>query len=182
LDNEIKWEKDFSYPVSANAPGKPKEVKVPFGPGGNDDSIFITLSSGQLVALDAANGQVRWIADITGSTICYGKHLYHLNGPELIELDVKTGIVTKTLEFGKYIDRKGLLMSSPFKVYEDLILIRGMDSIVALVDRRTLTLTDWIQLDSKEPPRIASNDTVMHWCNDHLYVVDMSENLHIYSR
>ena len=188
LDNEIKWEMDFSgftgggHPVNPNKSRKPNEVQVPYGPGGNDDTVFIPLSYGQLVALNASDGQIQWIIDLTGSSICYGNQLYNLNGPELIELDIKTGAVVKTLEFGKYIDKKGLLMSAPFKVYEDFILVQGLDSIVALVDRKNLTLTDWIQLDSKEPPRIASNETVMHWCNDHLYVVDMNEKLHIYSR
>ena len=105
---------------------------------------------------------MQWISDITGTTICYGNHLYHLNGPELIELDIKTGAVYQNAGLKQYIDKKGLLMSFPFKVYEDFILIQGLNSIVALVGRKTLTLTDWIHPDCKEPTSYPANDTVMH--------------------
>lgn len=183
---ELKWKVDvsvFESPKRFDKHGRdkgPNKVDAASKPCGIDTLVFLPLKYGQLLALNATDGSLKWIKEYTGSYNCFDNHLYHLNGPELHEIDPENGSILQTIEFAKHIDKPGLGMIRPFKVYDDIILLHGHQSTVALVDRKTFELIDWFQPAGWESTTIASSPYVIHWCNNRVNVVDMNEVLHIY--
>jgi hypothetical protein len=185
---EMKWGVDvsvFESPKRFDKHGRDRginKVEAGSGPCGTDTTVFLPLKYGQLLALNAVDGSFKWMKDYGGYTASFDNRVYHLNGPELQEIDPESGDILRTVEFRKHIDKPGFVMSQPFEAYDDIILLQGHQSVVALVDRKTFELIDWFQPSGWESTRIPSSLGVMHWCNNRVYVVDMDEVLHIYER
>jgi outer membrane protein assembly factor BamB len=150
---------------------------------GFENLLFVPLKGGQLLALDVETGKQIWMQDYnrrSGFYTIFGNKIYKHDGLSLIEIDAYTGktIRTKIFTESEENELKQFYSLHYFWVYEDIIILYGNKNKIAIIDRTTFQLKDFLVLSANVP---ASRDNVI-WHDNKLYVLDLTNTLHIFEK
>jgi hypothetical protein len=135
-----------------------------------------------LLALNSETGKKEWIQDYnkgrSGFYNLFGNKIYKHDGNSLIEIEAKTGEKLREMEFQEYTlnNCKTFYALHHFWVYEDIIVMYGYNNMIVLINRQDFVIKDYIQLPNALS---ASKDNVI-WHNHKLYVLDLTNTLHIF--
>ena len=143
------------------------------------DSVFATLESGQLIALDISNGELKWKQERVGRTALFEDKIYCIADYTIKELDANTGEILRKKSMKDLIDTYGFRPTGAHKVYDECIfaMASGKPGMVAIYDRQTLKFQEMLKLDEMIPMGIDH----LHLHNGKLYVLDFGKTLHVYS-
>lgn len=147
---------------------------------GNDNCVYVPMKGGQLLALNALDGSLKWMLEMpySGFYGIYEDRIYKNSDNILYEIDAKSGSILRSLEYKHLKKLKGLFgFSADFRVYEDYIVLKDqIRGWVAMFDRKTMTLAHLAETGS----RIGSDASYFHWIDNKLYVLDRENTLHIF--
>jgi PQQ enzyme repeat len=134
----------------------------------DEATIYAPMKGGQLLALNATDGSVKWILEMeySGFYAIYGDSIYKNSDYKLYEINGKTGTVTKTLEYQSLKELKKTIFSGDLKVYDDFVILKTSDGLVAMFDRQTFKLTHLVQAEGP----LGSDTSGFHWLDNKLYV------------
>jgi outer membrane protein assembly factor BamB len=146
----------------------------------DENTVYVPMKGGQLVALNFLDGSLKWILEMTISCfyVIYQNKIYGNNGDELFEIDAQTGEILRKLEYKSIKKLKRLFgFTGEHKVYKDYIILKDqVRGWVAMFDRKTMTLAHLAETGS----RIGSDSSYFHWIDNKLYVLDRENTLHIF--
>jgi outer membrane protein assembly factor BamB len=136
----------------------------------DETTIYAPMKGGQLLALNATDGSVKWILEM-GISCGYanlGDRIYANNGDELFEIDANLGVVLKTVAYKSIKELKGYFgFTGDHKVYDDYVILKDQhNGWVVMFDRQTLTLSHMAETGA----RIGSDAGSVHWLDNKLYV------------
>lgn len=145
----------------------------------SSDSVFATLESGQILALDISTGELKWKQDRVGRTTIFEDKIYCIADYTIKELDAITGEILREESMQDLIGIYNFRPTGAHKVYDEYIfaMASGKPGMVAIYDRQTLEFQEMIKLDEMIP----MGTDHLHWHNGKLYVLDFGKTLHIYT-
>ena len=142
------------------------------------DSVFATLESGQLLALDISTGSLKWKQERVGRTAIFEEKIYCIADYTIKELDANTGEILREESIQDLIDIYNFRPTGAHKIYDEYIcaMASGKPGMVAIYDRKTLKFQEMLKLDEMIP----MGTDHLHWHNGKLYVMDFGKTLHVY--
>jgi PQQ enzyme repeat len=136
----------------------------------DETTIYAPMKGGQLLALNATDGSVKWILEmeISCGYANLGDRIYANNGDELFEIDANLGVVLKTVAYKSIKELKGYFgFTGDHKVYDDYVILKDQhNGWVVMFDRQNLTLSHMAETGA----RIGSDAGSVHWLDNKLYV------------
>jgi len=170
------WTIDLSSIESQNSNEKDGEL-MSF-----ENLLFVPLRGGQLLALDAETGAKVWVQDYNGRSGFYtnfGEKIYKHDGLSLIEIDANTGKTLQKKIFAESeLEIKQFYALNYLWVYEDAIILFGLNKEIVMLDRLNFKLLEYVVL----PSTISTSKDNIIWHDKKLYVLDMTNTLHIYEK
>ena len=183
LQGTIAWQMDLSqvgpYIKMDGTAAEANEIDGDLMGSEEYGLIYVPMAGGQLVALDAGSGEVRWVnsTDWNGRYGMFKECIFKVSD-KLYKVDARTGEILLQRDFREIIDMD-FVPSGPVWVYSDLLLLldtRG--AIVVMVDTATLSYINHVHIESV--PGIAHSRNVLDWQNGKLYVLDIGRTLHVF--
>jgi PQQ enzyme repeat len=136
----------------------------------DETTIYAPMKGGQLLALNATDGSLKWILEmeISCGYANLGDRIYANNGDELFEIDANLGVVLKTVAYKSLKELKGYFgFTGDHKVYDDYIILKDQhNGWVVMFDRQTLTLSHMAETGE----RLSSDAESFHWLDNKLYI------------
>lgn len=179
------WQTDISsYGKYINLRDEQQPNEIDGDLMGYENLLFVPLRGGQLLALDVDTGEKVWIQDYnngrSGFYTLYNDKIYKHDGLSLMEINAVTGEKIREMIFPEYKenDLKTFYALHYFWVYNDVIIMYGHKNRIALIDRECFNITEILVLPASLP---ASKDNII-WHDNKLYVLDLTNTLHIYER
>lgn len=159
------------------------DVKAEGGVFGMDETIYIPLSIGQILALNISSGKLKWKQEQVGKTSLFNDKIYcvvahSLKDIEIKVLDTESGEVIHSKMMPNLDQIYGFRPTGKHKVYDKYIFIMASrkPGLVAVVDRETLEFQEMIVLEESIPNDLEH----LHWHKDRLYILDAGRTLHVY--
>lgn len=182
---ETTWQTDIStFGRYLNLRGEQQPNEIDGDLMGYENLLFVPMKGGQLLALDVETGEKVWIQDYnngrSGFYTLYSDKIYKHDGLSLIEIDVITGARIREMIFPEYKadDLKTFYALHYFWVYDDIIIMYGHKNRIAIINRESFQIIKIMELPASLP---ASKDNVI-WHDNKLYVLDLTNTLHVYER
>jgi len=158
---------------------KPNEIKEALL--ADDKNIYVPLTGGQLLALDAKTGKKVWMWEQprNGTFAIQGEYIYKQDGLTVFEIDTNTGKLIREKNFNDDVLVERFHASGSLWVYENLIIVCDvLYGKICLLNRQTLEVEEFFSLDKK---LVNSKDAII-WNDNKLYVLDIDHTLHIFEK
>lgn len=165
LTNEAKWESEQSAIINQG---------IMFF----EDHVFITLKTGELVALNIFTGEFKWKQSRVGRTAIFKDKIYCIADYKIIELNADSGEILRTQSIQELVDTYQFRPTGEHKVYDEFIfcMASGKPGMIAVYDRKNLKFLELIKLDEMIPMGLNH----LYWHSERLYVLDFGNTLHVY--
>ncbi len=178
---ELIWEKDVSSPeygIFKDIDGEVYPNSLNSAAMADDDTIYLSMKGGQLIALNSKDGSTKWMLDgEKGKCVLYKNFIYKNTGVGLVVIDINTHKAINEVSYSSYKNNEAG-MTGDFNVYEDVIVMKNqMDENVVVIDRKTLKMLDYIHLENCI--RNSSSYCTV-WHNNRLHAIDGNFVMHIY--
>ena len=151
----------------------------------SENLILIPIENGQLYALNIEDGSLKWATKfegvLGGDYELYEDKIYRNTGDFLMEIDIHSGNLLRTIEYKKFSELKDMFgITGNFRIYDDYIILKDqIRGYVIMLDRKTLELAEFVDVGCRLPSGMGG----IHWCNKQLYVVDYRNHiLNIYQK
>jgi len=105
----------------------------------------------------------------------YKDKVYKSGNGAIKEIDVREGKLLKTIKDASF---NGFVPSGEFLVTDEVVVLKDTHGEVLLLNRETFEVMDYIKMDA----RLGSNKNNLVWHNNHLYILDISNNLYIFKK
>ncbi len=158
-----------------------RDNEIQHAPLAYNNLLIVPLIGGQLVALDIETGEKVWMYEgerIFGRYELYENRIYRNSGNSIQEISVDNGKLIKDKKFKDDPLISNYNATGEFLVNRNVIVLKDSPAKIVVLNRETFEVMDYIKMDA----RLGSLKNNLVWHNNHLYVLDISNNLYIFEK